>query len=102
MLQAISSIIYYLLDLYWFILVVNVIVSWLIAFNVINTYQPFVQTLMRLLDLVCEPVLKPIRRWLDTIVPSDIRVDLSPLVALILVHILQLLVIQLMYRPVYL
>ena len=92
--NAILALINIVLDLFWLALLLNVIFSWLISFNVINAHQPFVQSVMHVLSAICEPVLGPIRRFLSNIVPPSVPVDLSPLVALILVRVLQVFIMH--------
>ncbi|UTW55607.1 YggT family protein [Kordiimonas sp. SCSIO 12610] len=75
------------LGIYWFFVIASVILSWLVAFNVINTYQPFVQTATRFLYNVTEPVVGKIRRFM----PDLGGVDLSPLVLLLLIHFTRIL-----------
>jgi len=70
----------YLIGLYMWVIIAAVIVSWLIAFNVINTYNPFVRTLWQALTAVTEPLLRPIRRLL----PDLGGIDLSPMILLLL------------------
>ncbi|MHA1537449.1 MAG: YggT family protein [Alphaproteobacteria bacterium] len=70
-----------IINLYWWCLIVYVVLSWLIAFNVVNTYNKFVNGVGGFLHRVIEPVLKPIRR----IVPSLGGVDLAPLILLLLI-----------------
>jgi YggT family protein len=83
--------IFWLLDtalgIYWFFIIANVIFSWLVAFNVINTYQPFVQTVSRFLYNVTEPVVGKIRRFM----PDLGGVDLSPLILLLAIHFIRIL-----------
>ncbi len=57
-------------------LIAYAILSWLIAFNVINTYNQFVRTIEQTLRQIYEPLLRPIRR----VLPLLGGVDLSPLV----------------------
>ena len=71
------------LELYIWCLIIYVVVSWLIAFNVINTYNRFVSTVLNFLYQITEPPLRPIRR----VLPVLGGIDLSPL-ALILIIIL--------------
>jgi YggT family protein len=73
------------LDLYWWVVVIAVIVSWLIAFNVINTYNNFVRTLLRALEALTEPVFRRIRK----VVPPIGGLDLSPLVVLVAIWFIQ-------------
>lgn len=73
------------LNLYWWVVVIAVIVSWLIAFNVINTYNNFVRSLLRALEALTEPVFRRIRK----VVPPIGGLDLSPLVVLVAIWFIQ-------------
>jgi YggT family protein len=66
-------------------LIVYAVLSWLIAFNVVNTRSPLVETINTTLYRIFEPILKPIRK----VVPSLGGVDLSTLLLLILIIALQ-------------
>jgi YggT family protein len=68
-----------LISLYTFIIVVTIVMSWLVAFNVINVHNSTVRSVLKVLYALTEPVLGPIRRAL----PSVGGLDLSPLVVLI-------------------
>lgn len=70
------------------IIIAQVIVSWLVAFNVINTHNDFVRTLLRGLDRLTEPMLRPIRRFL----PDLGGIDLSPMVLILALILIQRLV----------
>ncbi len=72
----------YLLALYWWVIIAGVVLSWLMAFNVVNAYNPFVRSLWGALNAVTEPLLRPIRR----ILPDLGGIDLSPIVLLLGVH----------------
>lgn len=74
-----------LLNVVWWIIIVQAIMSWLIAFNVINRSSDFVSTLWMTLDRLTEPLYRPIRK----IMPDFGALDLTPMVALIIVIILQ-------------
>ncbi|MGB0935777.1 MAG: YggT family protein [Alphaproteobacteria bacterium] len=78
----ILSVIDILLGIYTWVLIISIIMSWLIAFNVINTYNGFVSTLSDILYRLTEPALQPIRRFL----PSFSGLDLSPLVLILLIY----------------
>ena len=73
-----------LLNVVWWIIVVQAVLSWLIAFNVINTYNPTVRSIWLALDRLTEPLYRPIRR----IMPDFGALDLSPMVVLLLLYIL--------------
>src|SRR6185436_16623006 len=70
------------------IIIVQATLSWLVAFNVINTYNDFVRQLLYALDKITEPIYRPIRR----VMPDFGALDLSPLVALLLIIILQMII----------
>ena len=78
-----------LLDLVWWIIFIQAIMSWLIAFNVINTHNDTVRAIWQALEKMTEPLYRPIRR----ILPDFGALDLSPLVVLIIVGILARIVI---------
>ncbi len=81
--------IHYLIQLYVYVIFASVVVSWLIAFGVINNSNNFVNSLLRGLDALTEPVLSPIRRAL----PDLGGIDVSPIVALLGCFFLQSVVI---------
>ena len=80
----ILNIIDILLDVAWWIIIVQAILSWLIAFNVINTYNDFVRSVLIALDRMTAPLYRPIRR----IMPDLGALDLSPLVVLLILSII--------------
>jgi YggT family protein len=75
----------YLLYLLTIIIIAQFVLSILVAFNVINTYNDFVRTIMIALDKMTAPIYAPIRR----ILPDFGGLDFSPMVVLILINILQ-------------
>jgi len=83
--NPIIALIMVLLDLYYWVVIVAVIVSWLIAFNVINTYNEIVRSLLRFLNALTEPVFRQVRR----VVPPFGGLDLSPLVVLVGIWFIQ-------------
>jgi YggT family protein len=87
-LPPVASLIVTVLGIYWWVLIAQVVLSWLIAFNVINTRNQFVWRVGDVLNRLTAPVLNPIRR----IIPLIGGLDLSPLVLIILIRFLQQLV----------
>lgn len=77
-----------LLGVLRWIIIIQAIMSWLVAFNVINTYNDFVRQVLYALAKITEPIYRPIRR----IMPDFGALDLSPLVALLLIIILQMVI----------
>jgi YggT family protein len=89
MLISIVQILYILLSIIWWIIVIQAIMSWLIAFNIINTHNDFVRSIWQALDKITEPLYRPIRK----ILPDFGALDLSPLVVLLVLYILQTVVL---------
>ena len=85
MMNPIAALLIQVLEIYKWILIVAVIVSWLTAFNVINVHNNFVRSLLRVLLALTEPVLAPVRRML----PAMGGLDLSPIVVFVLIWFLQ-------------
>ncbi len=88
------KVIYAVLNLYWFIIIVNVIASWLVAFNVINTSNRFVYMVMDFTYRLTEPLYRRIR----SILPDLGGIDLSPIIVLLAVFFLQGIVQDWIYR----
>ncbi len=84
MLQALIDVLIMLLNVLWWIIIIQMILSWLVAFNVINTYNDFVRTFLGALDRITEPLYRPFRR----ILPDFGGLDFSPFVVLIIVLML--------------
>jgi len=84
------QIVQYLLMVFTFVIVIQAVLSWLIAFNVINTYNEFVRSVWNGLKVVTEPIYRPVRR----ILPDFGALDISPLVVLLVLHILRTIVID--------
>jgi YggT family protein len=75
------------------IIIAQVIISWLVAFNVINTSNQFVRSLLTGLDRLTEPMMRPIRR----VLPDLGGIDLSPMVLILGLILIQRLVPALVF-----
>lgn len=84
-----------LLNVAWWIIIVQAILSWLIAFNVINTSNEIIRSIWIALDRLTEPLYRPIRR----VMPDLGALDLSPMVVLLLIIILQSAIVPAIFRP---
>jgi len=93
---AIVQIISILLNVLWWIIIVQAVMSWLIAFNVINTNNDFVRSIWIALDRLTEPLYRPIRK----IMPDLGALDLSPMVVLLAIIIMQQAIMPQLYRAV--
>ena len=83
--KAIYLLAYELLNIYKWIVIANVIISWLVAFNVLNTQNRFVYSILELTYRLTDPFLNKIRRFL----PNLGALDISPVVLLVLIWFLQ-------------
>ncbi|MBF0332338.1 MAG: YggT family protein [Alphaproteobacteria bacterium] len=79
------------IDLYIWALIISAILSWLVAFNVVNTHNRFVYLVLDFLYRVTEPALRPIRR----VLPNLGGVDLSPLALIFMLWFVQGVVMRL-------
>jgi YggT family protein len=77
--------IYTILQLYIYVLIAAAVLSWLIAFNVVNMRNQLVAGLAQLLYAVTEPVLRPIRN----ILPNLGGIDISPVVLILIIIFIQ-------------
>jgi YggT family protein len=88
------SFISFLLTLYIYILVAAAVMSWLIAFNVVNPRNQLVSTVGEFLYRITEPVLRPIRN----VLPSFGGLDISPLIVIIIIWFIQIVVLPVLLR----
>ena len=80
----------YVITLYVYIIIAGAVMSWLIAFNVINPHNQFVRSLWQGLNALTEPALRPIRRML----PDLGGIDISPLVLILICFFIQSVVLD--------
>jgi len=71
------------LNLYLWVIILNVIMSWLVAFNVINRHNQIVNMIGRFLHQATEPALRPIQR----VVPSFGGLDISPIILILGIYL---------------
>ena len=74
-----------IVEIYKFVVIVNVIISWLVAFNIINTYNQFVVMILYATRRLTDPLLNPIRRFL----PDLGGIDISPVVLILFLIFIQ-------------
>jgi len=74
--RAILDIILIILDLYWWVAIAMIVMSWLFTFNIINAGNQVVDAIWRVVTALTEPVLKPIRSFM----PNIGGLDLSPII----------------------
>jgi YggT family protein len=95
--RSILTIILLILDIYIWLLIAAAVLSWLIAFNVVNTRNQFVAMVVDFLYRVTEPVLRPIRN----VLPSLGGIDISPVVLILIIILLKDIIIRYIYPSVF-
>jgi YggT family protein len=83
---AIFYLLLQILKLYSYVVIANVVISWLIAFNVLNTQNRFVYSVLELTYKLTEPILNKIRRFL----PNLGSLDISPIILLLLIWFIEM------------
>lgn len=92
----IEYLIYSLLSLIILAMVVNAILSWLIAFDVVNMRNRFIYQLSRFLDAVSRPLLRPVQK----VIPPFGGVDISPVIVIIVLIGIQRYLLPLIFAPI--
>jgi YggT family protein len=95
--RSILNIILIVLDVYIWLLIAAAVLSWLIAFNVVNTRNQFVAMVTDFLYRVTEPVLRPIR----SLLPNLGGIDVSPVVLILLIILIKDVIVRYIYPSVY-
>ena len=75
-----------ILKIYSYVVIVNVIISWLVAFNVLNTQNRLVYSFLELTYRLTDPILNKIRRFL----PNLGTLDISPIILLLLIWFIEM------------
>jgi YggT family protein len=95
--RAILDIVLIVLDLYVWLLIASAILSWLIAFNVVNTRNQFVASVAEFLYRITEPLLRPIRNFM----PNLGGLDISPIILILIIMFLQRVITYYIYPAVF-
>ena len=88
--NSLLGLIIQIIDLYKLVLIIYIILTWMINFNVINTSNRFVYSMMDILYRLSEPSLRLVRRY----IPTFGNIDISPIVVFLLLWFLQSLLIE--------
>ena len=83
---AIFYLVLQILKLYSYVVIANVVISWLIAFNILNTQNRFVYSILELTYRLTDPFLNIIRRFL----PNLGALDISPIILLLLIWFVEM------------
>ena len=95
--RAILDIVLIAMDLYVWLLIASAILSWLIAFNVVNTRNQFVAGVAEFLYRITEPALRPIRQFL----PNLGGLDISPIILILIIMLIQRIITYYIYPNVF-
>ena len=88
--NSLLDLIIQIINLYKFILLIYIIATWLINFNIVNTSNRFIYSSMEVLFKLCEPSLRLVRKY----VPFFGKIDISPIIVYLLLWFLQSLLIE--------
>ena len=83
---AIFYLVLQILKLYYYVVLANVLISWLVAFNVLNTQNKFVYSILEMTYRLTDPMLNRIRRFL----PNLRSLDISPVILLVLIWFIEM------------
>ena len=89
MMNPILWLILKVLDLYVYVVIAAVVMSWLVAFNVVNGSNPIVRQVWHAINVLTEPLLGPIRR----IMPNLGGVDISPIILLVAIQFVRYVIV---------
>jgi YggT family protein len=81
-----------LLDVFFWIIIIQVVLSWLIAFDVVNIRNPQARNLVDMINKITEPVYRPLRK----IIPPIAGIDITPIIVIFGISLLKNLVVQLL------
>jgi YggT family protein len=95
--RAVLDVILIILQIYTYIIIIAAILSWLIAFHVINVYNDLVRSIWNALNAITEPLLRPIRQAL----PNLGGIDISPVILLLLIFLLEDIIERYIYPYVF-
>ena len=88
--NSLLSLLIQIIDLYKLVLIIYIIATWLMAFNIINTSNRFVHSLMEILYRLSEPSLRIVRRY----IPTFGNIDISPIVVFLILWFIQSLLVE--------
>jgi YggT family protein len=95
--RALLDVILVVLQIYVWLLIASAILSWLIAFNVVNTHNQVVAVIADFLYRITEPVLRPIRSFM----PNLGGLDISPVILILIIFFIQSVIVRYIYPNVF-
>lgn len=95
--RALLDVLLVVLQLYVYVVIAAAILSWLVAFNVVNRYNDVVRSIWNLVTALTEPLLRPIRN----VIPNFGGIDISPVILLLMIFFLQRVIDEYIYPNVF-
>ena len=95
--RAILNVVILALDIYKLVIIAAAVMSWLIAFNVVNSRNDFVRSVWSMLVALTEPALRPIRRYL----PNAGGIDISPVLLFLAILLVEQIIVLYIYPYVF-
>jgi YggT family protein len=95
--RALLEVIVYALQIYIYLLIAAAVLSWLVAFNIVNTRNQVVAMLGDFLFRITEPALRPIRQML----PGLGGIDISPVILILIIIFIEKVILEYIYPNVF-
>jgi len=95
--RAVLDIVMLVLQIYIWLLIAAAVLSWLIAFNVVNTRNPVVAAVADFLYRITEPLLRPIRGMM----PNLGGIDVSPVILILIILLIENIIVRYIYPNVF-
>jgi YggT family protein len=95
--RSILDIVLIVLHIYVWLLIAAAVLSWLVAFNVVNTRNQFVAMVGDFLYRITEPLLAPIRRMM----PGLGGIDISPVILILIIFLIESIIVRYIYPNVF-
>ena len=83
--EPILLLLYRIIDIYFYVLIINIVLSWLIAFNIVNMQNKIIVTILYATNRLTDPLLNPVRR----ILPNLGGIDISPIILVLCLLFIQ-------------
>jgi len=90
LMTSLFQIIFLLLDVLWYLIVIQVIMSWLVNFGILNMSQPFIIQIWSSINRLLEPIYRPVRNFL----PATGGLDIAPLVVIVGIIIIRIILMN--------
>ena len=95
MLLAIGNLLLLVLKIYLWVIIIQVALSWLVVFNVVNLSNPQAQNFVKLLNKLTDPVFSKLRQF----IPPIGGIDITPIIVIFAIYLLQSVVISVFMSP---